>query len=227
MYLCKFLKKTYCKHILIFIPILFSLDIMMTLYDNGIEHIAMRHIFSRQDLLTCFANILFWVLLYIPIIVDTIDDLSTLCVSTMVRIKPLHYIFRKLNALVVYCILWFSTSFLLSFLNSIFLNYNIGEMYQVVLLFFLLLLSSAFLLLFHVFITWLFKSAHISTIIYFCILLLFQSFKIENANLIQKMMHNKEIAIIACLLGISITMVLWLIVIRKTDYIGIKKGVSI
>lgn len=70
-------------------------------------------------------------------------------------------------------------------------------------------------------------SVHISTILYFCILLILQNCKFENRNLIQIMMAYKEISIAVCIFLIIIIFVLWNFAIRKTDYIGIKKGATI
>lgn len=227
MYVRKFIRKTYFKYIFIFFPFLITLDGMMTLYDYSANHIITRHIFLRQDLLTCFGNILFWVLLYIPIIIDTIDDLSHLCVGTFVRITSIRYATNKLFSLSVYCFIWFATSFCISFFISILFKYPIIEIDQIISLFVFMIFSSVFLLLFHIFVTWIFMSVHISTILYFCILLILQNCKFENRNLIQIMMAYKEISIAVCIFLIIIIFVLWNFAIRKTDYIGIKKGATI
>lgn len=224
-YIRKILKRYYFK----FLPILIFLDIFV-LYVNGqVEHLQLRHLFLSKDLLGMFANVLYWSILLLPIAVDIIDDMGTFGISIISRVSVFKYATYKLLGITAYCSIFFVSSYLISFVIASISRMPIDLNKNTWLLFFLLLLLSVIVLQLFIMLAWNFKSTFTATCIYIFLIAVFHSPQIQNMVSIAHLLYKANIyAVYGNLLGVELLLfVAWLYLMKKTDFIGIKKGTTI
>lgn len=221
-----FLRRCYEKRIYLLI-VLVLLDILSALYSGGHLHPLTRHMFISHDLVSGFANVLYWIVLFIPIGNDIIQEKSSFGVSLFCRISKSKYMIKKSNALFLYSVIFFASTMLISYATSFVRDYEIGQFIIILKTYILLVLIGYLILMFVCFIAWFSNSSYIMTISYVVIVTAMQIPVLQEKIAITNHTENfprSVLFIVSCaitLLGAT------LFIMKRKDCIGMKKGMTI
>lgn len=226
MFTLNFLHRCWGKRMYLLIVIVL-LDIFSIYYSAENQHVLIRHMFVSYDLVSGFSNILYWIVLFIPIGNDAIQEKSTFGVSLFCRISKEKYVLKKSIAIFNYCVLFFVLSMMVSFVISLICGYEIGLFLVIIKLYIILVSLSFFAMVFVCFVVWTSNSSYIMTTLYIGLVTTMQlsplRYKISINNLVENMFQS----IIAIAFFVIVMLIALMHVLKKKDYIGMKKGMSI
>jgi hypothetical protein len=224
MFVLRYIQKVFIKNTKFLIPALLMLDCFSVLYTND-SHLTERHFFISYDLLSQFANILYWITLFIPIAIDTTNEISMFNVSLFSRVSRKKYILCKGFAFFIYSLICFICSFVVSLIvckmNKLHIEYTEDCIYLIV------VLSIGSSILFHIyqFVSWKFNSTYISTLLFVFTIFLFHSQTVQKYISIVKIykQHLLDIIILG-LFAIVLLTIIQVITLKNKELLGFKKG---
>lgn len=227
MFVLNCLKRYYTK-LPYFSLLMVLLDVLSAFYSGGEQHLFVRHLFVSVDLVSGFANILFWLILYMPIGLDLVQERSTFGISVFCRIPKIKYMMKKAVAIFLYCGLYFLISGIISCGTSWVFGYSIPEVYQVVQVYLVLTFLSFLLLQLIQFVAWLTSSSYVITIVYASMITASQIPSVQEKYSLLKLVRMPLDNIIVVMILIAfVFFITTLLVMKNKDFIGIKKGTNI
>lgn len=226
MFTVNYLRRCYGKRMYM-ILILFLLDIISSLYSAGNDHLFIRHMFIAYDFVSTCANILFWFILFLPIAIDIIQDRDSFGIALYCRASKTKYLMKKSFSILVYCISFFAISMLISLLVAVTNNYPVGTANMILKLYVILVLLSYAMMELMVLISWISNSSYIMTIIYAVLITASQIPGFNDNSLLGTLFAKWHLSVLVLVLSTIVLMPITLYVIKKQDFLGIKKGTSI
>lgn len=226
MFILNYLYNCYKKQIYL-IVILILLDILSSLYSGGIQHPLTRHMFISYDLVSGFSNILYWIILFIPIGIDIVQEKGDFGVLLFYRISKLKYMFKKSIAIFLYCILFFALTMIISYFISFINKFETGLLDYIIKEYILLVLLSYLTIIFVYFVAWLFNSICIMTIVYVGLITAMQIPYLQGVISINNLMNNLFQSVLLIIAGMIILLIMTIFVMQQKDCIGVKKGMTI
>lgn len=226
MFALYFLRRC-CEKRTYLLIVLVLLDILSALYSGGVQHPLTRHMFVSHDLVSGFANILYWIVLFVPIGNDIIQEKGSFGVSLFCRISKTKYMLNKSIALLLYIVLFFALTMLISYVVSFINGYGTGDFCEVVKMYMLLVLIGYLTMIFVCFIAWLSNSSYMMTTAYAVLITAMQMPVIQEKIAISNLTENflqSVLFIVACVISLLSATIF---VMKQKDCIGIKKGMSI
>lgn len=227
MFTCYFLKKTYSRYAYCFIPLLIFLDLLSSFYTGKVEHITIRHLFIAHDLVSAFANVLFWILLYIPIALDILQERSGFGINIFSRTPKIRYALKKYYSLLIYCAIYFIISMLISTINCLIFQYPFSSLSSITSLYLILVMISFVFILIIYLIVWICDSIYFATVVYAGILVACQIPYLQEKYTLSILQKNTFRSVVILFLISIILISAILLTISKKDLIGIKKGNSL
>lgn len=226
MFHLNFLRRCYGKRIYLFF-VLILLDIVTTFYSGGIDHLLTRHMFISYDLVSGFANVLFWIILFVPEAVDIIQERSSFGVSIFCRITRTQYLIMKIKALFLYCASFFSISMIISLAVGATSGYKMGSVISITREYIILVLLSYALLMLVNLMGWIFNSSYAMAVIYAVLIAVIQIPNLQEYFSIMMLVETFPWSVWALTICSALNILLVLLAIKHKDFIGMKKGMSI
>ena len=226
MFTLNFLRRCYGRRIYLFI-VLISLDILTFFYSEGIQHPYTRHLFLCYDLVSGLSNILYWIILFVPIGVDIIQEKSSFGVSLFCRISKPKYMLKQSVAVFIYCICFFGMSIVISYVVSYVNGYETGTFHNTLNVYIVLVLLGNLMMVFVHMLAWLTDSSYAMTSIYAGMITALQIPEIQekiSVNMLAENILQSTLCIVCFTLALLFVTVFFM---NRRDCIGIKKGMSI
>lgn len=226
MFALNFLRRCYGRRIyLLFVLIL--LDVLTAFYSEGVQHPYTRHLFLYYDLVSGLSNILYWIIFFIPVGIDIIQEKSSFGVSLFCRISKSKYMLKKIVAVFIYCVLFFGTTIVISYVTSCVKGYKTGAFYNTLNVYIVLVLLGCLMMVFVHMIAWLTNSSYAMTSIYAGMITALQIPDIQEKISINMLSENMLQSAL-CIVGFTIVFLfVTVFVMNRRDCIGMKKGMSI
>lgn len=226
MFALNYLRRCYEKNLYLF-WVLILLDVITTFYSGGVDHPLTRHMFIAYDLVSGFANILFWIILFVPIALDIVQERGTFGVSIFCRISKQRYMRLKSVTLFLYCVSFFGLSMIISLAVGMINGYTIGTGATIVKIYMLLVFLSFTLLIFENLLGWLFNSSYVMMVFYSGVIAITQIPNFQEKFSIIMLLEKFHWSICGLLICSILVLLLMLHIMKYKDFIGIKKGMTI
>lgn len=226
MFALNFLRRCYGKRMYLFL-VLILLDVLTIFYSGGIDHPLTRHMFISYDLVSGFANILFWIILFLPIALDIVQERSSFGIAIFCRTPKSKYLMMKNTAMFIYCASFFIISMIISFAIGILGGYETGNVILIIKLYIVLVLLSYTLLSFINLVGWIFNSSYVVTVIYSGLITITQIPDLQENFSVMTLVEKFPLSISALVICSAINSLITLPVMKHKDFIGIKKGMTI
>lgn len=226
MFTLNFLRRCYGKRIYLFL-VLILLDVLTIFYSGGIEHSLTRHMFISYDLVSGFANILFWIILFLPIALDIVQERSSFGVAIFCRTSKSKYLMMKNAAMFIYCASFFIISMIISFAIGILGGYETGNIVLIIKVYIVLVFLSYTLLSFINLVGWMFNSSYAMAVIYSGLITITQIPNLQEKFSVMMLLETFPWSISALVICSVTNSLVTLPVMKHKDFIGIKKGMTI
>lgn len=226
MFALYFLRRCCKKHIYLLI-VLVVLDILSALYSGGVQHPLTRHMFVTHDIVTGFANILYWIVLFVPIGNDIVQEKSSFGVSLFCRMSKQNYMLKKNFALFLYNILFFFISMMISYAVSFINGYKVGSFICILEIYTILVLIGYLFMIFVCFVAWASNSSYMMTTLYAVLITAMQMPFIQSKIAISNLTESYLMSVLSILICAIFLLTATMLIMKHKDCIGMKKGMSI
>lgn len=226
MFILNFLRRYYGVHIYLLF-ILPLLDILTVFYSNGIDHLLTRHMFISYDLISGFANILFWIILFLPAALDIVQERSSFGVSIFCRISRSRYFVMKTKALFLYCASFFVISMLISLTVGIISGYKPGNIISIIKTYTVLVFLSYAVLMLVNLVGWISDSSYAIVMTYSGLITVTQIPNLQEHFSIMGLLETFPWGVCVLMICSALSILVTLLTIKHKDFIGMKKGMSI